>query len=193
MKATDFAKVAKVSKLGAANYAGVINGGDTVRISNEMLMSAENAELLKTLKKDTRRGASIYFKEGEEIYFFPLKDQMYEIEGWELTSTNDVRLMLRCAAYTERYKEFFFPLTLTRQLPVDEDLELDSGEIVNSRVYQLKDNALGELLLPEQTDLERVAKLAGKVVKITEVCKMHGRSRKDPEKLIPRTIYKFNL
>lgn len=191
MKATDYKKVAKVSNLGTSTLDGDITGGDVVRVSHSDLLNPNNVELLKALKRDTKRGESIYFKEGEEIYFFPLKDQMYEVEGWEL-SDGQVRLLLRCAAYTERYKEFFFPLTIVRTLPVDEQLTLPSGEEVNSREYHKKDNALGELLLPEQTDLQRVEILAGKVVKVTEVCKMHQRSRKDPEKLIPRLIYKFN-
>lgn len=191
MKASDFKKVAKVTKLGASNFDGNINGGDVVRISAAELEDSANVELLKALKRDTKRGESIYFKENEEIYFFPLTEQMFEIEGWEL-SDGQVRLLLRCAAYTERYKEFFFPLTIVRTLPVDEDLTLPNGEVVNSKEYHKKDNSIGELLLPEQTDLKRVEILAGKVVKVTEVCKMHQRSRKDPEKLITRLIYKLN-
>lgn len=191
MKANDYRKTAKVSNLGASNFDGNIIGGDVVRISAAELNESANAELLKALKKDTKRGESLYFKEGEEIYFFPLKEQMFEVEGWELQD-GQVRLLLRCAAYTERYGEFFFPLMMTRIIPIDEDITLPTGEVVNSRDYLKKDNTLGELLLPEQTDLQRVNILAGKVVKITEVCKMHQRSRKDPEQLITRLIYKFN-
>lgn len=191
MKASDYKKIAKVSNLGASNFDGNIEGGDVVRISHAELNDSANVELLKALKKDTKRGESIYFKENEEIYFFPLAEQMYEVEGWEL-SDGQVRLLLRCAAYTKRYGEFFFPLTLVRTLPVDEDLTLPNGQVVNSREYHKKDNSIGELLLPEQTDLKRVETLAGKVVKITEVCKMHQRSRKDPEQLITRLVYKLN-
>ena len=191
MKATTI-RNANVSKLGESNFKGqVISGNETVRISAAELFSPENADFLNALARDTRRGASIYFKENEEIYFFPWDQQVFEVEGWE-TVGKEIRLLLRCAAYCERYKEFFFPLTIVRSIPVDEDLELPSGEVVNSREYQLRDNVLGEKLLPVMSDIDRVKLLAGKVVKVTEKVAMHQRSRKDPDTLVPKTIYKFN-
>ena len=192
MKAKDYRKTANVANLGTSTFTGNITGGEIVKISAAALEDPNNAELLKALNKDTNRGMSIYFKEGEEIYFFPWEEQMFEVEGWELQD-NQVRLLLRCAAYCARYKEFFFPLTIVRTIPVDEDITLPNGDVVNSREYHVKDNAIGEKLLPVMSDLKRVREsLAGKVIKVTEKVLMHQRSRKNPDELIPRSIYKFN-
>lgn len=188
----NYRKIANVANLGSSTFAGEIAGGDVVRISANALEDPNNAELLKALNKDTKRGMSIYFKEKEEIYFFPWNEQMFEIEGWELQD-GQIRLLLRCAAYCDRYKEFFFPLTLVRTIPVDEDIVLPSGDTVNSREYHVKDNVIGEKLLPVMSDLKRVKDiLAGKTIVVTEKVTMHQRSRKNPDELVPRAIYKFN-
>lgn len=169
MKKTDIAKKFNYSAFTTTTpeeFTG-ITGNQTVTIKATDLTNEKFSSVVKQMEQDTRRGVAVYFKEGEEIYFPPFEKMVFELRGFEVYN-GTLRINLAVSAYCERYKEFMFPLAITRRVPLDEAVEVDGVEHESGRDFLLEDNPLGAILIKNTlSDLERCKLLADSVVKVT--------------------------
>lgn len=169
MKKTDIAKKFDYSKFNTSDvnsFTG-LTGNQTVTVKASDLGHEKLASVMKQMEQDTRRGVGIYFKEGEEIYFPPFEKMVFELRGFEVYN-GTLRINLAVSAYCERYKEFMFPLSIVRRVPLDEPVEIDNVEYTSGRDFLLEDNPLGSILIKNTlSDLDRCKILADSVVKVT--------------------------
>jgi hypothetical protein len=153
-------------------YSSVRNGAVTIKASD---LDNENIkDLVKQMEKDTAKGLAKYFNEGEEIYFPPFEKMYFEFDGFEIYN-GDLRINLKVSAKSERYKEFMFPLSITRRVPLAEEVTLKdkSGKetvLPDGRAFLLEGNPLGSILLEQMSDLKRCRLLAGKQIRVIGKC-----------------------
>lgn len=169
MKKTDIAKNFNFNAFAVndPNQFTGLTGNQTLTIRAEDLDNEKYSSVVKQMKEDTRRGVGVYFKEGEEIYFPPFEKMIFELRGFEVYN-GTIRINLAVSAYCERYKEFMFPLSIVRRVPLDEPVEIDDVEHASGRDFLLEDNPLGAILIKNTlSDLDRCKILADSVVKVT--------------------------
>jgi len=169
MKKTDIAKNFNfnVFAVNDPNQFTGLTGNQTLTIRAEDLDNEKYSSVVKQMKEDTRRGVGVYFKEGEEIYFPPFEKMIFELRGFEVYN-GTIRINLAVSAYCERYKEFMFPLSIVRRVPLDEPVEIDDVEHASGRDFLLEDNPLGAILIKNTlSDLDRCKILADSVVTVT--------------------------
>lgn len=169
MKKTDIAKNFNFNAFAVndPNQFTGLTGNQTLTIRAEDLDNEKYSSVVKQMKEDTRRGVGIYFKEDEEIYFPPFEKMIFELRGFEVYN-GTIRINLAVSAYCERYKEFMFPLSIVRRVPLDEPVEIDDVEHASGRDFLLEDNPLGAILIKNTlSDLDRCKILADSVVKVT--------------------------
>ena len=161
MKKTDIAKKFDYSKFNTTDvnsFTG-LTGNQTITVKAGDLGHEKLSSVMKQMEQDTRRGVGIYFKEIEKMVF--------ELRGFEVYN-GTIRINLAVSAYCERYKEFMFPLSIVRRVPLDEPVEIDDVEYASGRDFLLEDNPLGSILIKNTlSDLDRCKILADSVVKVT--------------------------
>lgn len=174
--------------------ANLQNGnGDVWSIQD--LQKPENAEELHEIKQIGDKGVSIYFKDGDVISFPSYEDAKIRKTGFE-TVNGKVVPLLDIEAYCDRWGFFWCPMSIFRRIPID--FKLDGQEKDDFTMLQ-ENNPFGALLLPKQPDYERILKLVGKTIIMTEKCKYHkptykavnGAIVRDDTVVQPLTCYKF--
>lgn len=166
-------------------YAGIMEG------------SAEYAEIIKEINKNTYRGLAVYFRPGDRVALKPWNQLPVKITGFE--SANG-KLLPLCSAWAVCSRPtlgtFELSMSLLRRIPTDVKVDLvyneegsvirsyifeeenhkeivekygeDNIKTVDSHEYLLKDNPIGEVLCKAMSDWDRCKFLAGKCIECTE-------------------------
>lgn len=140
-------------------------------------------DLNKVWTEASDRGLPVFFEEGDEITFgTALKSVPFK------TGTGNMSNIGHIAAKTQRLGWFWFPLSIFRRIPLEEEREQLFGD----------NNVFGQKLLMSQKDIERARACTGKTLKVTSVLRLHkpgfNKETKSPdyENPVNITCYTFN-
>ena len=201
MKMSDVRKnfdFAQFNTVNPENFQGINKENLSVVVRGADLARPEFKEIMDQLEKDTRKGVSVYFNEGEEIYFLPFEKQVYEISGFEIYN-GKIRVRLAVSAYCERYGYFFFPMSIVRRVPLDEQVTVDGDEYPSGLNFLLQDNPLGsKLILATLSDLDRAKMVSDKIVTVSKKVRLlqpvftkQGDTMVRTDQTRPLTCYKL--
>lgn len=130
----------------------------------------------------SERGLPISFAVGDKIVFGK------NVRAVPFTTNNGSQTHVgHISAWTERFGWFWFPLSLFRRTPLENERELLLGE----------DNSFGRRLLLSMKDIDRARAVTEKTIQVSSVLGLHRygfdrtKNQPDYDRELPLTCYTF--